>query len=229
MQQLGQKRGEFGLRKASAELALGSTHLLQAIKQGAAQLPNIIGSAVGERCLGKMPSGLDGVELRSVSGQTLKMQSRIFTPQSCQRVRIVNRSTVPHDDHLTAQVTQQIPEEVVHFIATDIVVMQTKVQSKAFATRTDRQTADDRNTITTVVMVQQGCLPARRPRAPHRRYQHEPGFVDKDEVGAQPRGFFLIRGHSSRFQRRISASLRSSARRCGFWHVNLSSCSSRAT
>ena len=71
--------------------------------------------------------------------------------------------------------------------------MQTKVQSKAFATRTDRQTADDRNTITTVVMVQQGCLPARRPRAPHRRYQHEPGFVDKDEVGAQPRGFFNTR------------------------------------
>ena len=109
--------------------------------------------------------------------------------------------------------------------------MQTKkVQSKAFATRLTGQTADDRNTITSGSDGAAGVRPHGAHVRRHRRYQHEPGSRRiKTEVGAQPRAAFLIRGHSSRFQRRIFASCAFQPRAAAaFLARELSSCSSRA-
>jgi len=62
-------------------------------------------------------------------------------------------------------------------------------------------------------------LTAEGPRPPQGWDQQETAFVDEDEMGPQVLGPFFIRGHSSRFQRAIPASSRSSARRSGFWQL----------
>ncbi len=85
MQYPGQKRGQFGLSYTAAQRSLGGAGRAQALEQCAPESVDIIGSAVGERVLGDVPGGLDGVELRSGGGQTLQMQPRISSQRFAQR------------------------------------------------------------------------------------------------------------------------------------------------
>ena len=112
MQCSGKKRGQFGLAHAATKNSLGGTRLAQALEQSATEIVDVLGAAVGERVLGSMQGGLDGVELWSVGGQTLQMQSRVLAQQLAEGFRIVDRGAVPPDAYVAAQMTHQIPEEV---------------------------------------------------------------------------------------------------------------------
>ena len=142
---------------------------------------------------------------------------------------MMDRGAVPDHDDVTAKMLQQIPEEVVHFIARDVLRVQPEVEPKPAALRADGKPADNRDPRMVVAMADDRRLTDRRPGAPNRRDQHEARFVDKDEVGTQPRSVFFTRGHSLRFHCSIRSSSRSRARRSGFWQLKPRSCSRRAT
>ena len=215
--------------EAAAQLALRSAHAFEAAEHRLAELPDVIGSAVGQGPLGEMPCGFNRIELRGVSGQTLQMQARISSEQIGVLPGSMDGSAIPHEHHMAAQMTQQVVQKVMDLLMADVFVVQAKVKSEPAATRTHRQSSNDGDALAAIVMMQQRRLAARRPGAAHGGNHHESGFVGKDEVGAQPRGVFFIRGHCSCFQRRIFASSRSKARRWGFWQLKPSACSNRAT
>ena len=202
---------------------------MQTLEQRAAEIVDVIGPTVGQRVLGGVPGGFDGVELRSVGRQALEMQARILAAQLAQGFRIVNGGAVPDDDDVPAQVPQQVPEEVMHLVLRDILRMHAEVQPEPTSSRTDRKAADHGDAIAAVVVAMDRGLPDRRPGAPHGRDHHEAGFVGKDDIGTQPRGVFFTCGQRLRFHCSILSSSRSSARRSGFWQLKPSSCSSRAT
>lgn len=86
--------------------------------------------------------------------------------------------------------------------------------------RADRYTRDEGDLLAAVTMALDRGLPTWRPSLADWWDQEKSGLVDEDEVGPQPCGVFFIRGHSSRFHRSISSSLRSTARRSGFWWLH---------
>ena len=229
MQCSSQKRGQFGLSDAAAQYALGGAGVAQAAQQGLGELVNIIGATIGERVLYGMPCGLDWVELRSISGEPLEVQPRILAAEVSQTLRVMDRGAVPNDDDVSAQVAQQVPEEILNLRLRDVLRVQAEIQSEPASLRADRQSADHRDAIAAVVMMENRSLPHLGPGAPHRGNHHEAGFIGKDDVGAQPRGGFFTRGQSFRLHSPIRASFRSSARRSGFWQLKSRSCSRRAT
>src|SRR5947208_12793622 len=98
MQWAAKKRGQLGLDHAAAQSRLRSTRLSQAAEQRASEVVDVLGSAVGQGKLAGMPRGFDGVELWSVGGQALQVQSRIFAQQISQGLRVVDGGAVAHYD-----------------------------------------------------------------------------------------------------------------------------------
>ena len=101
-------------------------------------------------------------------------------------------------------------------VGTAIVQKELPVEAKVIPSRADRQPRDEGQAIISVTMPQQRGLPHRRPRAMHRRGQHEAGFVDENQVGAQPREVFFIPSQAVSVHRWMAPSFRSRARRSGF-------------
>lgn len=124
----------------------------QAAEQGTTEVVDIFGSAVCQRVFDGVPGGLDGVELWSVGGQAFQIQPGILAAQLAQGLRIVNGGAVPHDADAPAQVTQQIPQEVIGLVLGDILRMHTEVQPESPPAWADRQSADHRDAITTIVV-----------------------------------------------------------------------------
>ena len=60
--------------------------------------------------------------------------------------------------------------------------------------------------------------PADRGPAPwHDRQQHQPRFVDEDEVGPETRRLFFMRRQSTATHLLMASASRALARRVGFW------------
>jgi len=193
------------------------------------QLELRIRSAIAEGLLCELPHAFVGVEFGCVAGEALEVEPREGLLERSDGVASVNRAVVPEHDHGSAQVAKHVAEEVTDLRMLDVLGMQAEVQPQAPAAGTDGQAGDHRDAIPTLAVVEQRCLSPRRPGAPDGRDQEEARLVDEDEVGAQPAGFFLMRGQVSRFHCSILASSRSSARRSGFCTLHPSPCSSRPT
>ena len=188
-----------------------------------------VGPTVGERALGELPDSFVGIELRGIAGEAVEMEAGIAGLDRADRLAAVDGAVVPDHDHVAAQMAEQIPEEGAHLGVLDVLGRQQEVEAAAPAARTHRQPGDDRDAVAPQAVAQQRGLATRCPGAPHTRDQEEPRLVDEDEVGAQPRDFFLMRGQFWRFQFSIRSSLRSSARRSGFCTLHPSACSRRPT
>ena len=217
---------------AAAQISLGATQLVQTLEQVDAELLDVVRSSIGQWMFGVVPRGLNRVELRSVGGQALEMQTRIACAQGGQvgvRAGRVDRGTVPNYDDVPAKMAEQVPEKVVDLLVGDILRMQAEVQTQAFAFGAYGQATDDGDARVIVAVPNDGGLSNRRPGAPNGGNQHEAGFVGKDDMGTQPRSVFFTRGQSRRFHCSMRFSSRSMARRSGFWQLKPRSCRSRAT
>lgn len=228
MQYAGQKRGQIGLRDATAQHALRGTSCSQTLKQGTAELWNIVGLTVRQRLLHGMPCGFDRIEFGCVGGQLLQVQARVLVAELLQAFPMVDRRTVPDDDDVAAKMFEQVPEKVLNLIVRDVVRVKPEVESKPAAFRADRQRANNRDAGVIVTVADDRSLTHPCPGTPDRGYQHEARFVGEDDVRTQPRSVFFTRGQSLRFHCSIRASSRSSARLSGFWQLNPKSCSRRA-
>src|SRR6266700_3092877 len=109
----------------------------------------------------------------------------------------------------------QVPDS----IRVDVLVWEkAEVEVKSVATRRHGQRAHTRDLLTgPAALIEDGGLAARSPGATHQRGHQKAGFIEENQMRLQPAGFFLMRGHSFLTQRWISRSLRSTARRSGFW------------
>ena len=184
---------------------------------------------VGEGALGELPNAFIGVELRSVAREAVEVEPRIAALEGTDGPAAVDGSIVPDHDHGSAEMAEQVPEEGAHLRMLDVLGREQEVEAAVPATRTHRQPRNHRDALAPLPVAQERSLPPGRPGAPYVRDQEEPRLVDEDEVGAQPRGFFLMRGQVWCFHSAIRSSLRSNARRSGFCTLQPSACSRRPT
>lgn len=181
------------------------------------ELVEVVGSPVRQGLLRELPHPFVGVELWGVAGEEVEVESGEATTQGPNRLALVDRTPIPKQHHRAAEMAEQMPDEVADLRMLDVLRVETVVQAETAAARAHGDSRDDGDPVSPQAVVKEWRSPARGPRLVHTRDQEEARLVGEDEVGTQPRGFFLMRGHCSRFQRSIRSSLRSKARRSGFW------------
>ena len=129
---------------------------------------------------------------------------------------------IPEENSGGLQLPPKMPKKFDHGFRLDIGIgMETEVEIDPVAGRSYAQRSNGGNLFVTAgSLVQDRGHTAGRPTASDQRGHQQTGLVEKNEKSLQTAGFFLMRGHSSRTHRWISASSRSLARRSGFWGLH---------
>ena len=216
MLQRTQKRGQVGLADASPEALRRAADAVERPPQVPPQLALGVGTPVREPLLRELPDAFVRVELGGIAGEAIEVQPGEDATQRTDRIPFVNASVVPHEHDRSSEMAKQMSQEGADLGVLDVFRMERVVQAEATAAGTHGDARDHGDPIAPLPVVEQRRLASWRPGLAHARNQEEARLVDEGEVGTQPRGFFLMRGHSSFFQRSIASSLRSRARHSGF-------------
>ncbi len=180
------------------------------------QFVAVFGATIGEHSFGQLPNAFVGIEFWSVAREADEMEPRDASNEFLDLSSAVRPPAVPEQEDVATQVTYEVAQKGADLVLLDVLVVQVGIEAEGVAPGADRDARDGRYPIAPVEMTNHRRLAHGRPGPCDRRGQEEARFVGKDEVGAQPSGVFFTLGQSSRTNRRISASFRSSARFCGF-------------
>ncbi len=202
---------------ASPKASLGSLDVAKRAAKLTTHRGEVVGATVGETPFGVGPDGFVGVELRGVGRKAFEMQPRKPATDFPNPFSFVNARVVPDHDDVPAEVAQQVPEEFADLVVSDVLRVALEVQADAPTPGSQGDARDHGDAIMPVAMMNEGRFSARSPSLSHRGDQEEARFVDEDDVGTQPRSVFFTLGQVRRFQRSMTSSSRSSARRSGFW------------
>ena len=132
-------------------------------------------------------------------------------------------------DEVPAEVTQHLAQECHHFILANVVPEEEAKEPEAIARWAHRDARDHRDTVVGEAVADQRGAAHRRPCPLDRRGEQKARFIDEDQVGAQPRAVFFILFQSVTFHFWMAASLRSKARRSGFYGLQSRAWRIRAT
>jgi hypothetical protein len=205
------------LLDASAEEIWGGSQSADFVGQYVHQLGFRIRPAVGQMVLEMVPDSFVGVQFRSVRGERHEVKTARASEEFLHRIAAMDGAVVQQHDQMPTDLTQEMAQEDDHLCALNVVLVEQAVQRAMEAPRADGDPGDRGDSVVAIPMMHDGGLSDRTPRFAHGRDQEEPRFVDKQDVGRQPCGVFFTTGQTDRFQSAIAASLRSTARRSGFW------------
>jgi len=150
------------------------------------------------------------------------MQTGLAGKEFLHLLRAMRLKTVPHDNDMSRQFLQKTTKEGDDCIRVNVGVrMESKVQAEPILARNDAQGTDNGDFLVRAgFLIQDRSLTTRAPGSPDQRSHQHATFVDEDDVRLQSGSFFLMRGQSTLIHSLILISLRSMARRSGFWGVH---------
>lgn len=202
----------------------------ECVVRRAVDVRRVGGRVVGQRmALHVAPEQLNGVEFRGAGRQRLEVDGRAATQESLDRVSAVGVQAIPDHHDGTLDLTAPVPEELDDVGGGEVGVGQEpEVQPDPPALGCHGEGGDGRDlAVRAGPLGEDRGLPARGPGASQQRSHEEPALVDEGHDGVQRAGFFLMRGQSTRTQRRMAASSRSRACRSGFCGVQPNARSTR--
>ena len=175
------------------------------------------------------PGVLDGIEFRGVGRQEESMQMMKAGDELRGAFGAVGVETVPNQQAGLPQFLVQVAEESNDLVAADVGLgMQAKVKSHAVAARRHGQGGDGRYLLQmSPALDQHRCPAAGLPTAANQRRHEKAAFVEENQPGVQPMGFFLRAGQVCLTQPWMASSSRSTARRAGFCGLQPSAWSKR--
>jgi hypothetical protein len=176
-----------------------------------------------------IPHAFVGVQFRGVRRERLQVQPGRAAEEFLDGFAVMNPPVVQQHNEVPRDLAQQVAEEGRDFAALDVVLIEVTVQRAVAALRADGDARNGRDALVRIPMAEDRGLTHRAPRLPDRGDQEEARFVDEDEMGRQPGGVFFTRGQSARFHSAMAGSLRSTARRSGFWWLQPNWCRSLPT
>lgn len=135
----------------------------------------------------------------------------------------MNRCAIPDDQQFARHMPFEMTEKLDRLGALDAAGVDLEIEAP------ESQPPDDRKAFPIERLVQQRGLSAWRPGACPRGAGAQSTFVDEDDGSPLLTGLFFKAGQTTRFQRRIAFSSRSTARRSGRWQLNPLSPSKRQT
>lgn len=174
------------------------------------------------------PEHFHGVEFRSIGREEERMNPLGSFEKSCDALGPMCLGPIPHDDERLLQLAHKPPQEADDPRGRDVGLgIHGKVKSYPLPVRREGQRGDHRDLpMAAPLVIEDGGLTTRRPGPADQGGQQEAALVDKDDVGLQLAGFFLMSGQSTRTQRRTAFSSCSRARRSGFWGLHPMECRS---
>ncbi len=190
----------------------------KATKSGASpsgQLSVVLWAEVSHcRFLPVAPQVLDGIQFGCIGRQAFQMDASLLSPDKlCDGAAPVHAQAIPDDQKVRGNVPHQCLQEGDHLLASDRAWVNLEVEVPPSHPR------DRRETLPREPVLEDRRLTAASPRSNSVRPFREATLVDKDDGSGFPRGFFLMRGHSTRFQRAMASSFRSIARPVGRWQL----------
>lgn len=109
------------------------------------------------------------------------MQAAVLSQKLPERLSLVGGRIVQNHDHRAPQVAQQPAEKHAHFFLPDIVEVELIIQTEALASRTYRDSGNDRDLVApSLAMIVNRSTALRGPGFGHIRNQEEARFVGKD-------------------------------------------------
>jgi hypothetical protein len=145
------------------------------------QLLKIIGATIGKCAFRQRPDAFIGVEFRSIGGKLFDMQAAVLSQKLLERLSLVGGRIVQNNDHRAPQVAQQPAEKHAHFFLPDIVEVELIIQTEALASRTYRDSGNDRDLVTSALaMIVNRSTALWGPGLGHIRNQEEARFVSED-------------------------------------------------
>lgn len=202
---------------AGPQMALKGLDGFQGTQEMKPQFVHRVRTAVGQRVLGLGPNAFVGIEFRGIRRKGFEVEPFEPTTDFANGIAFVDPGIVPNDDHRAAKVLEQVAKKVTDLGVLDILFVQAIVQPEALTLRAHRETGNDGDPLTDLMMENDRSLPPRAPSFANRGDQQESGFVDEHEMGTQPCSVFFIRGHCFRFHAWMACSSRARARLSGFW------------
>ena len=163
------------------------------------------------------PDKLIRIEFGCVRGEAVNVQpGAVFSEVLVHQLSTMDRSAIPHQHDRSAQVPQQVAQELHDLYTGDVLSMELHIQTCSPMVGRNGEGGDRRDPVPPIAVVQDGRFPPWRPCPSNRRDQEEPAFVHECEIRAEASRFFLSRGHSFRFHSSIATSSLCVARRSGF-------------
>jgi hypothetical protein len=181
----------------------------------AGELPEIASAKVGQLVLFPVtPEVLHRVKFRGIGRKTFHpdfaaQTFEILTHESA----AMGCHPVPNNEQLAPHVTLEVLQEVDYLLGLDRTGVEAKIKVPP------RESSDGGEFLPVEVELQDWGLAFGTPRSHTMRFLAQTAFVDEEKRASFCFGFFLMRGHSTRFQRTISSSLRSRARPVGRWQL----------
>ena len=109
------------------------------------------------------------------------MQAVVLSQKLLERLSFVGGRIVQNNHHRAPQVAQQTAEKHAHFFLPDIVEVELIIQTEALASRTDRDSGNDRNLVApSLPMIVNRSTALWGPSFGYIRNQEEARFVGKD-------------------------------------------------
>ena len=156
------------------------------------------------------PDVLHGVQFRGVGRQVLSFQAAFLVADELLRdFAAVAGKPIPNQQDVAINIAEQMFEELNDLFGVDGLFEELKVEVP------DSDAGNDRQSFPVEMELEDGRLPAWRPRAPPMRPLAEAAFVYEDDRSALFLSFFLISGQRLCFHWSMRASFRSRARPTG--------------
>ena len=174
------------------------------------------------------PEHFHWVELRSIGREEEWMNSLGSFEESGDALGPMSLGAIPYDDKGLLELAQKPAQKAHNSRSRDVGLrVHGKVKSYPLPVRRAGQRGNHRDLpVATALVIENGGLATWRPSPADQRGQQEAALVDKDDVGLQSAGFFLMSGQSTRTQRRTAFASCSRARRSGFWELHPMECRS---
>ena len=170
------------------------------------------------------PHILHRIELGRVPGEGLQRDpAPLGADVLLDDVAAMSGETVPDDEQLAAQMALKVTEELDDLWPFNRTGEEPEVETPPGDPR------DRREQVPVEVVLQDGRLPPGRPRPAAVGPLGQSALVDEDDRLPLGGSVFFSAGHRTRFQWRIAASSRSSARPVGRWQLHPSRLSRRQT
>jgi hypothetical protein len=133
MAQLAQKGGKGRVGDAGPEISAVAADGFQGIENREQELGQIVGPTVGELLLGQFPDAFVGVESWGVGRKSLEMKSLGLSTELADELAAVRIATVPQHEDMTADLAQQLSQEVSGLLLSNVLRKELKVEIQSLA------------------------------------------------------------------------------------------------
>lgn len=182
---------QFRMMNTRTQQSLGSSHSTKRTAQVVSQLCAGFMDAIRQVPFSMSPYIFHWVQFRRVAWKPVDMQTRLLGQERLDIRAPVNFPTIPNNEHVTSQMTQQLAQKKNDFKSGDIVGVESRIKPQPPSSGRHSQNANDRYFVPPVAVPQDRGLANGSPGPTDVGNQKKAAFVEKPQMGAKSFGLFL--------------------------------------